>query len=255
MNPTAFTVFGIDIMWYAVIITSAMIVGVLFSIKDGEKQGFVGDHLLDLMLVALPLAIIGARAYYVIFNFEIYRDNIINIFNIRQGGLAIHGGLIGGFVGGYIVSTKKKFNIFKVADIISPYLILGQAIGRWGNYINQEAHGGPTNMPWGIMVDGVRVHPTFLYESVWNIMIFFVLKKISKNKKYDGQMAGAYLILYSIGRFFIEGMRTDSLMIGPLRIAQVISILLVLLGIFVIKFRKTKGIEPAYTDTESNQIL
>ncbi|WP_028829006.1 prolipoprotein diacylglyceryl transferase [Proteocatella sphenisci] len=248
MNPTAFTIFGIDIQWYAVIITSAMIIGVLFSIKDGEKQGFVGDHLLDLMLVALPLAIIGARAYYVIFNFEIYRDNIINIFNIRQGGLAIHGGLIGGFLGGYIVSIKKKFNIFKVADVISPYLILGQAIGRWGNYINQEAHGGPTDLPWGIMVDGVKVHPTFFYESIWNVMIFFVLKKIYKNKKYDGQMAAMYLILYSLGRFFIEGMRTDSLMVGPLRTAQVISVLLILLGASIMKYRKNKGISAAYTE-------
>jgi len=253
MNPTAFTVFGIDIQWYAVIITSAMIIGVLFSIKDGEKQGFVGDHLLDLMLVALPLAIIGARAYYVIFNFEIYRDNIINIFNIRQGGLAIHGGLIGGFLGGYIISIKKKFNIFKVADVISPYLILGQAIGRWGNYINQEAHGGPTDLPWGIMVDGVKVHPTFLYESIWNIMVFFLLKKISKNKKYDGQMAATYLILYSVGRFFIEGMRTDSLMVGPLRTAQVISILLILLGASIMRLRKNKGISAAYN--QSDQIL
>ena len=175
MDPTAFTVFGIDIQWYAIIITSAMIIGVLFSIRDGEKQGFVGDHLLDLMLVALPMAIIGARAYYVIFNFEIYADNIINIFNIRQGGLAIHGGLIGGFLGGYIVSKKRSFNILKVADIISPYLILGQAIGRWGNYINQEAHGGPTDLPWGIMVDGVKVHPTFLYESFLCGLRFIIL--------------------------------------------------------------------------------
>lgn len=253
MDPTAFTVFGIDIQWYAIIITSAMIIGVLFSIRDGEKQGFVGDHLLDLMLVALPMAIIGARAYYVIFNFEIYADNIINIFNIRQGGLAIHGGLIGGFLGGYIVSKKRSLNILKVADIISPYLILGQAIGRWGNYINQEAHGGPTDLPWGIMVDGVKVHPTFLYESVWNLIVFAILKKISANKKFDGQMTGAYLILYSAGRFFIEGLRTDSLMIGPLRTAQVISIMLILLGVFLLKSRKNSGIGPAYTDSAKPQ--
>ena len=253
MDPTAFTVFGIDIQWYAIIITTAMIIGVLLSIRDGEKQGFVGDHLLDLMLVALPMAIVGARAYYVIFNFEIYTDNIINIFNIRQGGLAIHGGLIGGFLGGYIVSKKKNFNILKVADIISPYLILGQAIGRWGNYINQEAHGGPTDLPWGIMVDGVKVHPTFLYESIWNIIVFAILKKISRNKKFDGQMTGAYLILYSAGRFFIEGLRTDSLMIGPLRTAQVISIMLILLGVFLLKSRKNSGIGPAYTDSAKPQ--
>ncbi len=247
MNPTAFTVFGIDIQWYAIIITSAMMLGIYLTIKSGEKQGFVGDHLLDLALVALPLAIVCARAYYVIFNFDLYTDNLIDVFNIRQGGMAIHGGLLGGFLGGYLVARYRKMNTLKVMDIISPYLILGQAIGRWGNYINQEAHGGPTNLPWGIMVEGVRVHPTFLYESIWNALIFILLISISKNKKFEGQIAGLYLILYSIGRFFIEGLRTDSLMFGPFRAAQLISILFVALGLGLMYYNKGKGIKSAYT--------
>lgn len=247
MNPTAFTIFGIDIKWYAIIITSAMMLGIYLTMKTSEKQGFVADHLLDLALVAIPCAIICARAYYVIFNFSTY-DSFIDMINIRLGGMAIHGGLIGGFIGGYIVAKRKNMNVLKVMDIISPYLILAQGIGRWGNFINQEAHGGPTNMPWGIMVDGVRVHPTFLYESIWDVAVFIVLLKLSKNKKFDGVITALYMILYSIGRFFIEGLRTDSLMIGPLRTAQLVSIAMACLGIFIIYKNKDRGILPAYNE-------
>lgn len=253
MNPTAFTIFGIDIQWYAIIITSAMMLGIYLIIKNGEKQGFIGDNLLDLTLIALPLAIVCARAYYVIFNFELYQDNLIDVFNIRQGGMAIHGGLLGGFLGGYLVAKYRKMNVLKTMDLISPYLILGQAIGRWGNYINQEAHGGPTDLPWGIMVDGIRVHPTFLYESIWNIAVFIILIKIGKNKKFEGQIAGLYLILYSVGRFFIEGLRTDSLMAGPFRTAQLISILFIALGLGLMYYNKGKGIKPAYTSDEKDE--
>lgn len=247
MNPTAFTIFGIGIKWYAIIITTAMMLGIHFTMKTGEKQGFVADHLLDLALVALPCAIICARAYYVIFNFDMY-DSFIDMINIRLGGLAIHGGLIGGFLGGLFVAKRKKMNVFKVMDIIAPYLILAQSIGRWGNFINQEAHGGPTDLPWGIMVDGVKVHPTFLYESLWDFMIFILLIKLSKNKKFDGFICALYMILYSVGRFFIEGLRTDSLMIGPLRTAQLTSLLLIALGCFIIYKNKSRGVKPAYKD-------
>jgi len=253
MNPTAFTIFGIDIQWYAIIITSAMMLGIYLIIKNGEKQGFIGDNLLDLTLIALPLAIVCARAYYVIFNFDLYQDHLIDVFNIRQGGMAIHGGLLGGFLGGYLVAKYRKMNVLKTMDLISPYLILGQAIGRWGNYINQEAHGGPTDLPWGIMVDGIRVHPTFLYESIWNIAVFIILIKIGKNKKFEGQIAGLYLILYSVGRFFIEGLRTDSLMVGPFRTAQLISILFIALGLSLMYYNKGKGIKPAYTSDEKDE--
>lgn len=252
MNPTAFTIFGMDIQWYAIIITSAMMLGIYLTIKNGEKQGFIGDNLLDLALVALPLAIICARAYYVTFNFEIYRDNLINVFNIRQGGMAIHGGLLGGFLGGYIVARHRKMNVLKTMDLIAPYLILAQAIGRWGNYINQEAHGGPTDLPWGIMVDGIKVHPTFLYESLWNVAVFILLVRISKNKKFDAQIAGLYMILYSIGRFFIEGLRTDSLMVGPFRTAQLISIVFIAIGLGIMYYNKNKGVRPAYISEEKD---
>lgn len=247
MNPTAFTVFGIDIKWYAIIITSAMMLGIYLTMKTGKKQGFIEDHLLDLALVALPCAIICARAYYVIFNLEIY-DSFMEMINIRLGGLAIHGGLIGGFIGGFIVAKRKNMNILKVMDIVAPYLILAQAIGRWGNFINKEAHGGPTDLPWGIMVDGIKVHPTFLYESLWNLIVFGLLLKFSKNKRFDGLICGLYMILYSLGRFFIEGLRTDSLMIGPFRTAQLTSLLLIVLGGTIIYIFRNRGVKSAYNE-------
>lgn len=247
MNPTAFTVFGIDIKWYAIIITSAMMLGIYLTMKTGKKQGFIEDHLLDLALVALPCAIICARAYYVIFNLEIY-DSFMEMINIRLGGLAIHGGLIGGFIGGFIVAKRKNMNILKVMDIVAPYLILSQSIGRWGNFINKEAHGGPTDLPWGIMVDGIKVHPTFLYESLWNLIVFGLLLKFSKNKKFDGLICGLYMILYSVGRFFIEGLRTDSLMIGPFRTAQLTSLLLIVLGGTIIYIFRNRGVKSAYNE-------
>ena len=248
MDPVAFNLFGMEVRWYGVIISAAMIIGVLLAIRNGKKEGFVEDHILDVSLLALPLAVIGARLYYVIFNLELYQDNWLSMFNTRMGGMAIHGGLIGGILGGLIICFKRKMNVLKVADIVAPSVILGQAIGRWGNFINQEAHGGPTNLPWGIMVDGVKVHPTFLYESIWNLIIFVFLMKIFKNKKFDWQMASIYLIGYSIGRFFIEGLRTDSLMFGSFRVAQLISTLMIASGILLYNLLKNKKIGPAYRE-------
>lgn len=246
MDPTAFTIFGIEVKWYAILITSAMILGIVLVMNRAKKEEFDPDHLLDVFLYALPLAILGARLYYVLFNFSSYQGNFLEMINIRHGGLAIHGGLLGAFVGGLIAIRKHKLNLFKTTDIFLPYVILGQAIGRWGNYINQEAHGGPTDLPWGIMVDGMKVHPTFLYESLWNLIIFVLLLSVRRKKKFDGQMTAIYLIGYSVGRFFIEGLRTDSLMLGPLRMAQVISLLFILLGVTIWMKRASKGVEEAY---------
>lgn len=248
MNPVAFNLFGMEVRWYGVIISAAMVIGVLLATRNGKKVGFAEDHMLDVSLLALPLAVIGARLYYVLFNLELYKGDFLSILNTRMGGMAIHGGIIGGILGGLIVCYKRKMNVLKVADIVAPSLILGQAIGRWGNFVNQEAHGGPTNLPWGIVVDGVKVHPTFLYESIWNMMIFVLLLKIFSNKKFDGQMASIYLIGYSIGRFFIEGLRTDSLMFGSFRVAQLISLAMIMAGVVLYNMFKSKGIGPAYTD-------
>ncbi len=240
MNPVAFEIFGIGVRWYGIIMATAMLIGLALVIYRGKKLGYESDLFVDLALWVLPSAVVGARLYYVIFEFDRYGGNILRMINIREGGLAIHGGVIGGVIAGYIYTKRKGLNMWQLADLVMPSLILGQAIGRWGNYINGEAHGGPTDLPWAIMVDGVAVHPTFLYESIWNLMVFFALLKLSSIKKFDGEIVCWYMILYSIGRFFIEGLRTDSLMIGPLRQAQVISITLMTIGAAVIIFQQNK---------------
>lgn len=241
MNRYAFEIFGIGIAWYGIIIAMAMFIGTIFLTKIGKRYGYKEDDLIDLALVILPCAIIGARAYYVIFEWSYYSVHPELILAFRQGGLAIHGGVIGGLIGGFIVCKIKKLNFNDLADIISMPLILGQAMGRWGNFINQEAHGGPTDLPWGIMVDGVKVHPTFLYESLWNLMVLFILVITFKKRKFYGEHFLKYMVLYSVGRFFIEGLRTDSLMLGPLRMAQVISLIFITIGIGVMIYARKTG--------------
>ncbi len=231
MDKVAFTIFGIDIMWYGVLMSLGMILGSLIAIKEAKRVGLKEDDILDLAIFAIPLGLLGARLYYVLFNLDYYLENPSQILNFRGGGMAIHGALITGFLTGYIFCKIRKLDFFKMADTVILGMPLAQSIGRWGNFINQEAHGGPTDLPWGIMVDGVKVHPTFLYESIWDLGIFIFLVMFRKNKKYDGQVLFYYIGLYSLGRFFIEGLRTDSLMIGPLRMAQVISLVFILCAI------------------------
>ncbi len=224
MDPIAFTIFGVDIAWYGILISCGILFGIAVATYRAKKEGLYSDVIVDLALLAVPAAIVGARAYYVIFSWDYYSKNINQILNIRQGGLAIHGGIIAGVFVGYLFCRYKKIDFWTLADVVAPSIILGQAIGRWGNFANQEAHGGPTDLPWGIVIDGVKVHPTFLYESIWNFGVFCFLLYYSKKKKYNGQIFILYIILYSIARFFIEGLRTDSLMFGPFRVAQLISI-------------------------------
>lgn len=231
MDKVAFTIFGIDIMWYGVLMSLGMILGSLIAIKEAKRVDLKEDDILDLAIFAIPLGLLGARLYYVLFNLDYYLENPSQILNFRGGGMAIHGALITGFLTGYIFCKIRKLDFFKMADTVILGMPLAQSIGRWGNFINQEAHGGPTDLPWGIMVDGVKVHPTFLYESIWDLGIFIFLVMFRKNKKYDGQVLFYYISLYSLGRFFIEGLRTDSLMIGPLRMAQVISLVFILCAI------------------------
>ncbi|MGL5757102.1 MAG: prolipoprotein diacylglyceryl transferase [Paraclostridium sp.] len=233
MDRIAFTIFGIDVMWYGILMATGMILGTLIALKEARRVGIKEDDILDLAIIAIPVGLICARLYYVLFNWEYYFSNPSQILNFRGGGMAIHGALIGGVIAGYIFARYRKINFFKLADTVIIGMPLAQSIGRWGNFINQEAHGGPTNLPWGIIVDGVKVHPTFLYESIWDFGIFIFLWIFRKKKSYEGQVIVLYAILYSLGRFFIEGLRTDSLMIGPLRMAQVISLAGVIGGIIV----------------------
>lgn len=244
MNPVAFTIFGIDVMWYGVIISTGVLIGVVLALREAKRTGFKEDNLLDFLLYAIPIGILGARAYYVIFSWDYYSQNLSQIINIRNGGLAIHGAVIAGVITGIIFCKIRKINFLELIDLVIPSLILGQAIGRWGNYVNQEAYGGPTDLPWGIMVNGQKVHPTFLYESIINILIFIFLLWFRKNKKAsDGQIFGLYLILYSSGRFFIEGLRTDSLMFMGMRVAQLVSISAIIIGAGLLLYVKNKKTE------------
>ena len=245
MNPTAFSIFGIGITWYGIILTTAMVLAVFLSMKHGRAQGFREDDFLDIGLAALPTAIVFARIYYVIFNLSAY-SSFAEMINIRQGGLAIHGGLIGGALAGVLVAKYKGMREIKAADVIAPFIALAQSIGRWGNFVNQEAYGGPTDLPWAITIDGVKVHPTFLYESIWDFLVFVFLIRLSRNKKFDGQVTALYMILYSAGRFFIESLRTDSLMLGSLRAAQVASIAMIVVGVVLILSLQGKGIQSPY---------
>lgn len=241
MNPIAFSINGFEIRWYGIIIAMGVTAALFLGNLSCKMKNFNFDKLLDTFLVAFPFAVIGARAYYVVFQFNDYRDNLIDIFNIRQGGLAIHGGVLFGLISAYIYTRYKKLDFLQMADIAAPSLILGQAIGRWGNFFNGEAHGGPVSYEFmqkfplfiqkGMYIEGVYYQPTFLYESVWNICVCLILIYILKKSNIKGSAIFSYIGLYSLGRFFIEGLRTDSLMLGSIRVAQLVSLSGVILSI------------------------
>ena len=228
MDPIAFTIFGLDVRWYGVLIALAMLLAVLISMKRAPSHQIDPDDVLDLALFFFFFTLIGARAWYVIFQWDYYQWDLSRILNFRGGGLAIHGGLALAFLVGVLVCRHKKIDPWNALDLVAPVIALGQSIGRWGNYFNGEAHGGPTDLPWAIEVDGVMVHPTFLYESIWCFLLFLFLLYMAKKRKFTGQIFLLYGILYSIERFAVEGLRTDSLMFMGLRTAQIVSILVIL---------------------------
>ena len=230
-NPVAFTIFGNDIRWYGILIAIGFTLAIIISYYRAPEFGIKSDTVLDFAIWMMPISIIGARAYYVLFSWSEYAGDPISVLDIRSGGLAIHGGLIAGVITAMIFTRIKKVSMVDMCDLIFPQVALGQAIGRWGNFFNSEAHGGPTDLPWAIEVDGEMVHPTFLYESIWCFLIFLFLLWFSKRRTFRGQIACMYGMLYSFERFFVEGLRTDSLMIGPLKQAQVISLAIFLFSL------------------------
>lgn len=241
MNPVAFEIFGISVRWYGILLSAGILAGVLLAYNEAKKHGYDPEYIIDLALWTVPMAVIGARLYYVIFEWEYYQGDILKMINIREGGLAIHGALIAAVLTGYVFTRARKLNFWENADIVAPSIIIGQAIGRWGNFINGEAHGGPTDLPWGIMVDGMKVHPAFLYESLWDLGVFIFLIFYRRKKKVDGEVFFLYAILYSAGRFWIEGLRTDSLMFYGFRTAQLVSIItIVVFSVMLYVFRKSK---------------
>lgn len=244
MNPVAFEIFGLEIRWYGILICMGMVLAYGLAYKRSKIYDVDFDKLTDVFIVALPFSILCARLYYVIFNWSYYGANPSHILYIREGGLAIHGGLIGAVISGYLMSRYRKLNFLDLIDTVAPCFILAQAIGRWGNFFNSEAHGGivsyefishfPKFIQKGMYIDGFYYHPTFLYESIWNIVVLIILLLITKKHLAKGSIFYLYLIFYSLGRFFIEGLRTDSLMLGSLRMAQVISLVLIILGIILL---------------------
>ncbi len=244
VDRVAFSLFGVPIYWYGVIIAFGLIMGIVTASFAARKLGEKSDITLDLVLVCAPVSVVFARLYYVFFRWDSYKDNLVDIFNIRSGGIAIYGAVIGAVIAAYVYAKVKKKNPLFVFDVGAVGLITGQMIGRWGNFVNQEAFGSNTELPWGMTSKTVSdyletlkqsginvnpeipVHPTFLYESLWSLAVLVILFVIVyKFYRYNGQVFFAYASLYGLGRFWIEGLRTDSLMIGEFRVSQLVALL------------------------------
>lgn len=252
-------VFGIDIAYYGIIIAMGMLIAMLLIYKEAKRTGQNVDNYYDLTIVTIICGIIGARLYYVIFEWDNYKNDLLAILNLRNGGLAIYGGILGGGLAAFIYSRIKKMSFPKILDTVILGVLIGQIMGRWGNFFNREAFGGYTNNLFamqikldevgGVISDSVanhikvvngieyiQVHPTFLYESLWNLCLFIGIMLYRKHKKFEGELASIYMIGYGIGRFFIESLRTDQLVIKGIGIAisQVVSIILIIVGITII---------------------
>lgn len=261
INPIAFSLGGLSVHWYGVIIASAVLLAIFLGTNESEKRGIKGDDIIDMMLWALPISIIGARIYYVIFEWRYYIQHPAEIIAIWNGGIAIYGGLIAGGLTVYWFTKKRGLPFWLVLDIAAPSVIIAQAIGRWGNFVNQEAHGEATTKAFleglhipdfivnNMNIEGVYYQPTFLYESLWNVLGFILLLMLRRRKNLlkRGEVALSYVLWYSFGRFFIEGLRTDSLMLAQtIRVSQLLSILLFVGAILLWIYRRKKYPENPY---------
>ena len=253
INRVAFDLFGIEIYWYALIIVFGIVVAMWLSTRESIRVNLKPDDVSDFMLIGLPVAFIGARLYYVLFNIGPYLEEPMQIFNLRSGGLAIYGGLIAGGIWVYFFCQRNFISPWTFLDIATPNVLLAQGIGRWGNFMNHEAYGGETTRAFleslylpnfiieNMNIDGAYRQPTFLYESLWNFLGFIVLILLRKQKNLfkQGEIGIAYVIWYSFGRFWIEGMRTDSLyLVGDIRVSQVLSLVLFFGGWAVLIWRR-----------------
>lgn len=268
MNPVMFHIFNIDIRWYSVILLIAIIIGITLLNREATRYQYKKDFIFNLAFWVIIAAFIGARIYYVLFNYKYYLNDPLSILKVWEGGLAIHGGLLAGFITLVVYCRKYNTKISKITDMISIPLLLGQAIGRWGNFFNGEAHGSATSLIAlqnrhipefiieGMNINGIYYHPTFFYESLWCLLGVIVLLIVKKYKYLKvGQLSSIYLMWYSFGRFFIESLRTDSLMLGGFKVAQLVSIFLFILGllIFMVLSRKSK-FEDLYIETKGDTI-
>ncbi|MFD0957923.1 prolipoprotein diacylglyceryl transferase [Paenibacillus chungangensis] len=272
LDPVIFSIGSIEVRWYGFILGAAALVGLLLAVQEGKRFGIKPDFFMDLLLIGAPTAIIGARIYYVAFMWDEYKDNPMDIFKIWEGGIAIYGAIIGAFLAGVIYSRYKGYSFWRIVDICAPSLLAGQMIGRWGNFMNQEAYGGPVeesflretlNLP-NFIVDqmfivdqafqaGAFRHPAFLYESLWSLVGLVVLFVLRRQKFLrTGELMATYLIWYSIGRFFIEALRIDSLaFMGPGWLASIMNGLWAPMNLIF-----DKGyLDPAYGNIRISQLV
>lgn len=286
LDSTAFTIFGVDIQWYGLLITFGMLLAIIFAFSQMKRYGIVADRAIDAIIGGIIGGIVGARTYYVILEWDQYKDNPVDIFNIRLGGLAIYGGIIGAILVGGIVAKLRKVKLLPLLDIVGQGFLIGQCIGRWGNFFNQEAFGCNTDSIFGMTGGRIQswitsnyantncynnlqvnldpnmpVHPCFLYESIWCLLGFILLAVTAKKwRKFDGQVFLIYIAWYGLGRSFIEGLRTDSLVIGNIRVSQALSILCVVISVALLiiissKVKRLGSDYKLYCETDESKEL
>ncbi|MBQ2800558.1 MAG: prolipoprotein diacylglyceryl transferase [Lachnospiraceae bacterium] len=262
--PKSFNIFGIEIALYGIIIAFGMMLGLFYAVREAKRTGQNEENYWDLATMLLIFSVIGARLYYVVFYWDMFKDDWLSILNIRNGGLAIYGGVLAGIITVFMFSRKKKLSFWKMADTLTPGLLIGQIIGRFGNFTNREVFGGYTDGLFAMqlpltmvrkrdisvdiaehILEGtnyIQVHPTFLYESAWNLALFVFLLFYKKKKKFDGEIFYIYLAGYGIGRAWIEGIRTDQLLIPVLGlpVSQVLAVILTVIGIIMIIWNRRK---------------
>lgn len=264
-NRIAFTIpigNGINIHWYGIIIAAAVLLAVGLAVLESKRRGYRSEMVMDFMLIAIPLGIIFARLYYVVFSPDyIEYNSIVDVIAVWNGGLAIYGAIIGGVIGAVIFSKWRKVPMGELLDIAAPSIVIAQAIGRWGNFINQEAHGQKILdaawqwFPAAVNIRGEWYMATFFYESLWNVLVFAGLLLLRKKIKVRGGIFALYLSLYGLGRFFIEALRTDSLFVGTLRVSQLLSAVLVVAGVlYIVLMTRKKKEWPAYEGFYSNSL-
>lgn len=284
LNRVAFSIGSVDIYWYGIIIATGFLLAILYTTKRMKEFGLDEDRVIDVIIGGAVGGIIGARTYFVVFQWSYYKDHLNQIFDTRSGGMAIYGGIIGAVLVGYFMAKIRRVKFLPLIDLASCGFLIGQGIGRWGNFVNIEAFGSNTTLPWGmtspvvvkyleskqaqlaqlgVMVDPtVPVHPTFFYESVWCIVGFLLLALYTKHRKFDGQIALMYAGWYGLGRFFIEGLRTDSLMIGTtgLRVSQVLAGVMVIFALTILvlmlnQVKKHPEREYLYVNTKESKLI
>lgn len=263
LSRVIFQIFGYDVYWYGVIIGSGVLIALALAVQEAKRTQQNPENYVDIALFGVIFSVIGARLYYVIFSWKFYVNEPLKIFALREGGLAIYGGIIAGIITVIVYTKIKNLNFWLVADTAAPSLLLGQIIGRWGNFFNREAFGGytdnifamrylkeqvhniaPSVLEKVVIVNGVeyiQVHPTFLYESMWNMGVFVLLFILKKKEKFDGEIFGLYLLGYACGRVWIEGLRTDQLKIANIAVSQLLSALLIVGAVVLLWYRNNKS--------------